>query len=517
MTVTGAPLVEQFHPDRLEPAADNLRSEMGDIEGLAASIKAGGGVLQSPILATTQADSDKLLIVAGHRRHAAVKLLGLELVDVIVFEELDESARAEMMLVENLQREDFTALDKARGFKRLADAGLTQRQIAEKVGVSQAAVSKHLALLKLPEEALEQVTSGELSQESAVTLAGLPKDLQEQALRNGQIAWAKRRADDRKRYAEEVKALEKAGVRKVDLDEVADSDSLERVSWMHWVKKHYDEPCRAYAVNADGAPIEICTEPSRHPGPKPQATSAAPSKVESAAAKADREEAERLWGEWVEVSKRRRKWLVDVPANAELDAVTIRLFLKTEAVDMPTPDLLELLGSEVDDVMVDDRKDWNATREAQQAALLAMTKTPQGARQILFLTLALDFEMQLDGVPPSRTSQFRRAEWHDRQSQAYFGVLADLGYEISTIEKRYIGLPWEEAEEAAEPSPVEDATEPTDEAPDAGPVVTVTERRGKFHIACSEHGEIGFNTNRPDADQRGQEHLRDEHGIEVAA
>ncbi len=159
--------------DDLHPADDNPRSDLGDLDGLAASIAAVG--ILEPLIVVERVIAGGYTIVAGHRRHAAARLAGLTTVPCVV-REMTTEQRMEAMLVENLQREGLTPLDEARAMQWLVDLGHTQRQIAERVGCNQSHVSRRLALTKLPEAATKLVVDGKLHLRQAEELAALPDE-----------------------------------------------------------------------------------------------------------------------------------------------------------------------------------------------------------------------------------------------------------------------------------------------------------------------------------------------------
>lgn len=148
--------VTDLHAD-----ADNLRGDVGDITELAESIVAVG--LLQPIV--TREHGGRLVVVAGHRRLAAIRKIGWEHVDVIVRPPMRPDEVIAAMLIENGQRKDLDPIEEARGLARLAvDAGLeTQQQIASRIGRTKMYVSNRLALLALTPEEQEQVRSGELT------------------------------------------------------------------------------------------------------------------------------------------------------------------------------------------------------------------------------------------------------------------------------------------------------------------------------------------------------------------
>jgi len=164
-----------------------------ELNQLAQSLK-GSGMLQ-PILA--RAVSGKLEIVAGERRWRAAKLAGLQQVPVLVREITDEES-AVFGLVENLQREDLNAMEKAEAFKVLmTKLGTTQEEVAKRVGMERSSVANFLRLLDLPAAVQAHVSRGTLSMGHARALLGLAdRDLIEKT------------ADETIRQALSVRALE---------------------------------------------------------------------------------------------------------------------------------------------------------------------------------------------------------------------------------------------------------------------------------------------------------------------
>ncbi len=133
----------------LDPAPDNPRAKLGNTTDLAASIEQHG-ILQD-LLVTRR--GGRYLIVAGHRRHKAAKQAGKTHVPCKI-RELTDQQRRQIMLVENLQRDDLTPLEEARGYQALLEEepDLSQHDIARRIGrvKSQGLVSRRLSLLKLP-------------------------------------------------------------------------------------------------------------------------------------------------------------------------------------------------------------------------------------------------------------------------------------------------------------------------------------------------------------------------------
>lgn len=121
-------------------------------------------------------------LIAGERRLRASKLAGVAQVPVIIREgEQSEQEKLELAIIENLQREDLNAVDRALAFRQLADAfGLSHAQVAEKVGRSREYVSNSIRLLGLPEHMLDAVKHGDISEGHARTLLMLSDRPEEQ-------------------------------------------------------------------------------------------------------------------------------------------------------------------------------------------------------------------------------------------------------------------------------------------------------------------------------------------------
>lgn len=147
---------------RIVPNADQPRKRFDDdsIAELAASIQRHG-IIQP--LVVEQDGSGGYRIIAGERRWRAATLAGLSEVPAIV-KEFGREKRLEVALVENVQREDLNPIDEAEAYRQLMEAtGLTQDQVAERVGKSRPAVANALRLLGLPVDAMEALRSGAIS------------------------------------------------------------------------------------------------------------------------------------------------------------------------------------------------------------------------------------------------------------------------------------------------------------------------------------------------------------------
>jgi ParB family chromosome partitioning protein len=150
--------------ETIRPGAYQPRSHFGDdeLDALAQSIREKG-IIQ-PLLVRPVDDAEAAFeLVAGERRWRAAQRVGLHQVPVIV-RNFGDSEALEIALVENLQREDLTALEEAEAYRRLArEFGRSQASIAETVGKSRSHVANTLRLLALPESVLRRLTEGALS------------------------------------------------------------------------------------------------------------------------------------------------------------------------------------------------------------------------------------------------------------------------------------------------------------------------------------------------------------------
>jgi len=151
--------IEHLHPGRYQP---RTKISAADIDELAASIKEKG-VLQ-PLLVRADPEKDgDFEIIAGERRWRAAQQAGIHEVPVIVRDFSDQEA-LEVGLIENLQRQDLSAIDEAAGYRRLMDEfHHTQDALARSLGKSRSHVANTLRLLSLPEKVQEMIEAGDLS------------------------------------------------------------------------------------------------------------------------------------------------------------------------------------------------------------------------------------------------------------------------------------------------------------------------------------------------------------------
>ena len=175
----------------LYPSNNNVRGFMdeGNIVDLMNSIAQVG--LLTPLIVQELGDVEGgFVVVAGHRRLEALTRLHSDdwLVPVLVRNDFDDRAVTQVMLIENLQREDLSPLDEAKAFKSLLDSGFNQTEIADKIGRSQSFVSQRLNLLTLPDDVRSLLADKKLKLSDAVQMIGISeeslKPLVKKALKN---------------------------------------------------------------------------------------------------------------------------------------------------------------------------------------------------------------------------------------------------------------------------------------------------------------------------------------------
>ncbi|MBI4737400.1 MAG: ParB/RepB/Spo0J family partition protein [candidate division NC10 bacterium] len=145
--------------------------EQAALEELAATIRAHG--VLTPVVVRRAPQGYQ--IVAGERRVRAARLAGLTRIPAII-KEASNAQALEMALVENLQREDLNPVEAAEAYRRLTEEfGLTQEEVAERLGRDRSSVTNALRLLRLPRRLREDLVAGALSEGHARALLGLEK------------------------------------------------------------------------------------------------------------------------------------------------------------------------------------------------------------------------------------------------------------------------------------------------------------------------------------------------------
>lgn len=147
--------------DQVRPNPHQPRRQFNEatLSALADSMKAAG-VIQ-PIVVRQIGDNYEL--IAGERRLRAARLAGLATIPALI-RETDAITQAQLALIENIQREDLNPIDRAEGYRVLIDQlGLTQTELATRLGEDRSSISNYLRLLDLHEDVRQLVRSGGLS------------------------------------------------------------------------------------------------------------------------------------------------------------------------------------------------------------------------------------------------------------------------------------------------------------------------------------------------------------------
>lgn len=425
-TATGSAI--EVSVDLIDPSPDNPRSSLGDLKELAASIKELG-VLQ-PIL--VRPNGDRYDVIYGHRRLAAAQLAKRATVPVLFAGEADEAQDRAQRLVENLHREDLSALDEARAYEELLALGVTggQRGLAKLVAKSQAHVSKRLALLQLPAEVQEHVDSGRINLTDATALSKLSDepDRIARAVKNGlayggisravtrEVAEAEREAEQERRIEE----LRAAGVSIIDDPRPYNQeDGPVPLSWLPWVDvdEHAKDNCHAAAApraSWQRDVILLCVNPQAHPDPDEEAQS-----QERA-----RKEAERKAEEEARYQARAERWkfaagLVTKGNPAEGAVLAAHQWLGGGHLHVDKDAVAELLDVKPDT--------YNGT-DAAEAVRTYMAKGSRNAQRAVY-AIAVALAEGLIGSYRYDSGDYRR-------QRAYYDHLVAAGYELSRFDRQ---------------------------------------------------------------------------------
>lgn len=145
----------EFDDERLNDLAESIRQY---------------GILQPLVVTRKEIDTEKgrsveYELVTGERRLRAAQLAGLYQVPVIIYEAPDDKTKLELTIIENLQREDLNAIERAQAFKKLTEEfRLKHHEVALRIGKSREYVTNTIRLLLLPMEVQESLIKGELSE-----------------------------------------------------------------------------------------------------------------------------------------------------------------------------------------------------------------------------------------------------------------------------------------------------------------------------------------------------------------
>lgn len=168
-------------PDELRTSPNQARKNFDEYElGLLADSIASNGIIQ-PISVRKLPDG-KYEIIAGERRLRAAKMAGLRRVPCVLHK-TDDNTAALYTVIENLQRSNLTVFEEAEGISRLInDCGMSQTEVASRLGIAQSTLCNKLRLLKLPEDVRKRIVSARLTERHARALLRVPTQAQAEAL-----------------------------------------------------------------------------------------------------------------------------------------------------------------------------------------------------------------------------------------------------------------------------------------------------------------------------------------------
>lgn len=159
--------IEKIHPNQHQP-----REYFNDesLLELAQSIRLNG--LIQPIVVRKHS-SNNYEIIAGERRYKAMMMIGYTVVPCIITD-ANEERSATLALIENIQREDLSAVEEARAYRELLRIqGVTQKELAKQVGKSQSSVANKIRLLELPIEVLDALDEKKITERHARAMVGI--------------------------------------------------------------------------------------------------------------------------------------------------------------------------------------------------------------------------------------------------------------------------------------------------------------------------------------------------------
>jgi ParB family transcriptional regulator, chromosome partitioning protein len=169
---TGRPL--EVPIDAIVPNPWQPRTTMDEhqLQELAQSIRTHG--VMQPLVVTQADEAGKHTLIAGERRWRASRLAGNRLVPVVI-KDVTPQAMLELAIVENVVRADLSALEEAHAYKQLIeDFGLTQADVAERVGRSRVSITNTLRLLNSPERVQRALAGNQITEGHARAMLGLP-------------------------------------------------------------------------------------------------------------------------------------------------------------------------------------------------------------------------------------------------------------------------------------------------------------------------------------------------------
>jgi ParB family chromosome partitioning protein len=438
--------IEQVPVGLIDPHPHNPRRDLGDLTELAGSIKAQG--LQQNLLVTPWGpDGDRYRCIIGHRRLAAAKLAELEDVPCVINQDISAEEQIELMLLENVQRQDLSPVEEADGYQQLLDLGLSPATIAKKTGRNVKTVRGRIALLGLPEDVREKVHRHQASLEDAADLVGLeahPAELAKvaKALGTGNFDWELKQARGRIKLDEELAPLfaeaERLGATRGEWDwrrydtfascntvdqitalgELPEGSIYDRASYSAHVYIYAPKPADEVALR-EAATARGQEESAKERAARDEAYRA--ERERQAKIKAEGEQAWELREEFVVAFCGRKRVLAK--ESLAIVAAVGPLVITQDDVWLDPADLADWLG------LADE--DWDGVQDLMPAF---DRQCPSLDRSLCLLVL-----LHLSCRQPTWSHA-----WQDRPLVVLYGLLEQLGYPVSDAERARLTPPADE-------------------------------------------------------------------------
>ncbi|MBN8866116.1 MAG: ParB/RepB/Spo0J family partition protein [Solirubrobacterales bacterium] len=221
------PDMRELPVDSISPNPGQPRTRFSEeaLEALSESIKASGVV--QPLI-VRPAGRGKYEIIAGERRWRASQMAGVEKVPVVI-RDSDEADRLEVALIENMVRENLNPVEEAKACAALVeDLGLSKEELGKRVGRSRPQISNLIRLLDLPDEVLDMLETGQLSEGHGRAILQVPdhadrRKLAKQALNEG---WSVRQTESGARAMAEAPApsRKKQGLSAEEIEAIGEAE-----------------------------------------------------------------------------------------------------------------------------------------------------------------------------------------------------------------------------------------------------------------------------------------------------
>ena len=232
--------ISQIQPNPYQP---RKTFNEASIEELARSVRQHGIV--QPLVVTRHGDRFKL--IAGERRFRAAQRAGLSTVPVVVKEMMGEGDALQIALIENIQREDLNPIEEAQAYHQLHEEfGLTQEEIARRVGKERSTVANFLRLIKLPDNVKKLLASGQLSMGHARALLAVESSRKQEQLADRVV---KRNLNVRQTEMLASESSPKAGEKKEKEKDVHTRDAEEKLQRALRTKVEIDRKRRGGVIH----------------------------------------------------------------------------------------------------------------------------------------------------------------------------------------------------------------------------------------------------------------------------